>query len=152
MLKTFAIALILLLTGCATVLGRSAETISFDSDPQGIQVVVDGNPHKTPFAVTLGTDKDHQARFPNGRVVMIERSFNGWFLGNIVLGGLLGMAIDIIGGGIKKNLEPDSFLYRDGTIYVGDKILTAEGRLVKPKDPKKKSGEAKPRYGRKAGP
>lgn len=110
--------------GCATILADESETINFTSHPAGQTVVVDGANYKMPCKVTLGRDTDHAATFPNGETVMIERSFNGLFLVNILLGGLIGMVVDLATGAVNKNLSPNHLEYRDGAVWSGERRLT----------------------------
>ncbi len=131
------LALCIPFVGCATIMGPSAETIVFESDPEGQTVIVDGKYYTMPCQVTLGTDKDHTAKFPNGEEMKIARSFQGWFLGNILLGGLIGMAIDTVTGGINKNLEPEYLMFRDGKVWTGKdgkkKVGPKDKRVEPPK-------------------
>ena len=135
------LALLIPFVGCASIMGPSAETITFESDPTGQTVIVDGTTYTMPCQVTLGTDKNHTAKFPNGQTVTISRSFQGWFMGNLLLGGLIGMAIDLMTGGVNKNLSPDDLTFRDGTVWFGkggENEIGPDGKQVAP--PKKRGG------------
>lgn len=132
----------LALVGCATIIDGNTETITIDSEPQGITVMVDGSEYKTPAKVELARDTEHYAQFPNGQRVNITGSFNGWFIANLALGGIPGMIVDLITGAAGGNLEPDGLLFKDGKVYNADnKNLITEGDVeVKPK-PKARSNK-----------
>jgi len=116
-----------LLAGCATILASDSETIRIDSEPQGQTVAVDGSRYTTPALVTLGRDADHHATFPDGQTVYIKRTFQPWFLGNILLGGIPGMIIDLVTGAVNRDLWPDRLVYRDGKVYAGAKVVPPAG-------------------------
>ncbi len=114
--KTFSmcgVALALLSTSCATIItGPGPEQkVRIASEPRGASVYIDGQ-YKgiTPTSVPL-TRKDHHALrlelvgFANFEKE-IESGFNAWFLGNILIGGIIGMLVDAIDGAI-AGLTPD---------------------------------------------
>ena len=54
---TFAAALGLALTGCATIFAGTSDTITFDSEPAGAMVVIDGvDRGRTPLTTTVTRD------------------------------------------------------------------------------------------------
>lgn len=111
------------LCGCASIVdGRSARTIRIDSNPPGATVTiydkenwkVDSN--TTPFAAQLRRSSGyfsgeryrlvfdlpgyHQAE------VSIKSTINGWYFGNIVFGGAIGLLIVDPATGAMWNLSP----------------------------------------------
>ncbi len=120
-----------LLAGCATVVASNSETIRIDSEPQGQTVSIDGSTYTTPVLVTLGRDADHFAKFPNGQTVSIKRTFQPWFLGNLLLGGIPGMIVDLITGAVSRDLWPDRLVYRDGKVYSGSTVIAPTGETKK---------------------
>jgi hypothetical protein len=97
------------LTGCASILGESKYPVTVTSAPAGAafeitdksgQVVHSGN---TPSTVTLKSGKGYFSgqtytlRFKKqgyaDRTVTVDSSLSGWYWGNILFGGLIGMLI-----------------------------------------------------------
>ena len=71
---------------------------------------------------------------------MLDRAVSGWFLGNLVIGGLIGIVVDVISGGVYK-LEPGQITANltevaptseviDGHIYISV-VLEPEDNWVK---------------------
>lgn len=118
-MKRIAI-LALLMCGCATIVAPSSETIEIASETRAI-IRVDGQSHTAepgrPVKVALGTDTTHTVTFPDGTDIEIERTLSGWYWGNILFGGIIGLVIDPITGAWMNNLEPDHLLWKDGQIW-----------------------------------
>lgn len=107
------------LTGCATIVGDSTQTVQVNSNPQGAKfeikdeqgmIVTSGT---TPQSVVLDKSdgsyfggKDYQITFtkegyaPN--TLPVRHSANGWYIGgNLVFGGLIGyLLVDPFNGGM----------------------------------------------------
>ena len=103
-----------MLAGCATIMNQTTQAIGISSSPTGASVTVDSMPHgKTPVVAKLSR-KDHH-------VVTIElagyqpyeatltRRVSGWVWGNVLFGGLIGLAVDAMSGGLYK-LTPDQIV------------------------------------------
>ena len=118
--------LVILMCGCSTIVSGKTETIRFTSEPAGQYVTVDGQSFTMPAKVPLSRKTTHIATFPNGETVLIDRGFNVWFLGNIAIGGLIGMAIDLATNSVMNDLSPNSVLYKDGQVYPGGHVPTAK--------------------------
>ena len=109
-MKNFAtIALVFLLSSCATVFNRVNRPVQVDSTPTGLSIEIKDRDGKlihtgtTPSTVTLsskygfftGQSYTITAR-QGGRVVgtsQLNAQVSPWYFGNIVLGGLLGMVV-----------------------------------------------------------
>ena len=128
-MKYVAMLASLWLGGCASVLSRDSETISFSSEPEGQAVVVDGVPYRTPAKVLLGRDKTHTARFPNGQTYSIQRTMNGWFLANVLF--WPGFIVDVATGDVSNNLTPNDMEYRDGEVWAGSRKLEPQSGPLK---------------------
>lgn len=110
--KIMTIVLIsVLLTNCATIIHGTKQDVSISSNPSKAVVTID-NAEKgiTPVTVKLSR-KDHHTVLINLDGFMpyetkLTRKVDGWIAGNIVFGGLIGLAIDGITGGMYK-LTPD---------------------------------------------
>ena len=115
-MRQIAILMAVFLVGCASIFGKSTETITFETTPSGEAILVDGQNYMTPAQVTLGTDRDHSVIWPDGTQSAVTRSFNPWFIGNIFWGlaGIVGAGIDVITGKINSDLTPNQLSWRSG--------------------------------------
>ncbi len=122
-----------MLCGCATIISGKNETVRIDSEPQGVMVKVDGAHYETPVVISLARDTDHYVVFPNGQRVDITRHFQAAVLGNILLGGVIGLVVDAVSGAATGNLEPDRLMYKDGKVYNSQtkKVILAGGEEVR---------------------
>ncbi|MGE0552568.1 MAG: PEGA domain-containing protein [Gemmatimonadales bacterium] len=98
------------LAGCATIMHGSSQELSIASSPIGARVLVDGQEHgRTPLVADLKRKDKHVVRIElDGYLpyeVALARGTSGWVWGNIVFGGLIGLAVDAITGGLYQ-LEP----------------------------------------------
>jgi len=115
--------LALLAVGCATIAGGGAtQVVNFDSTPVGAEIwvgkykngeVVDlvNTGHQTPYSVEISRKNVvvvfKKQGFKDTNVVLTQQ-VNGWFLGNILIGGIVGSSIDISTGASMK-YDPDHF-------------------------------------------
>lgn len=115
------LAITLLFTGCASIIHGPIQTVDFNSQPSGAKVTIDGKEYGvTPRSVDLrrmgrlkGEAKEKQAY--NVKIELegylpyelkIKRDMDGWFIGNILFGGLIGIIVDASNGSMYK-LSPD---------------------------------------------
>jgi hypothetical protein len=108
-LKSIALASIILLSSCASIVSKSSWPITINSTPSEAKITITdkrgveiytGN---TPATLKLksGDGFFSKARYQvtfdkpgyDKKVVPVEFSLNGWYFGNIFLGGFLGMLI-----------------------------------------------------------
>jgi len=97
--------------GCATIMHGSSQEIGFQSQPSGATVFVDDRlVGETPTFAELRRGSKHTVRFELGgyqpHEAVITKGTSGWVWGNIVFGGLIGLAVDAISGGMYK-LKPE---------------------------------------------
>ncbi|ABC27241.1 conserved hypothetical protein [Hahella chejuensis KCTC 2396] len=109
----------ILSTGCASIVSESSYPVAISSSPSNAQFVIEdlnGNEihaGHTPATVTLSAGGSYfqKAKYrvtfhKDGYVdktVMLESTLDGWYFGNILLGGLIGMLIvDPITGAMWK--------------------------------------------------
>lgn len=93
------LAIALLLGGCATVTHGSHQTVKITSQPAGAAVRVDSAPSGvTPTQAELTRKTSHRVELSLAGYqpyeVILEPQFNGSTLGNILVGGIIGMAVD----------------------------------------------------------
>lgn len=122
------------LWACATIMHGSSQEVSINSQPTGATVAVDGQPAGvTPVVSHLRRKDTHRITVTMDGYQPFElattRSTSGWVWGNIVFGGLIGLAVDAISGGL-YNVKPDQVqaqlaqsgasraTVQDGNIYV----------------------------------
>jgi len=101
-----------LLYGCGTIINRTKQSVFLQTDPPGVTAIVDGMRRvQTPTSVKLKRGKDHVIAFEKEGYaptsVAIDHELSGWVWGNLILGGLIGLAIDFTSGGAYK-LEPST--------------------------------------------
>ncbi|MDZ7705581.1 MAG: hypothetical protein U5L04_13990 [Trueperaceae bacterium] len=98
-------AAMLLLSSCATVVtGASPTNFTANSTPQGATVVavaLQGSERlstTTPGTLSLSKGSDYELTFSlegyESEIIVVRRSINGWFWGNIIIGGIPGWIID----------------------------------------------------------
>ena len=104
-------ASIAVLTGCATIMHGTSQDIGFQSSPTNAKVLVDGLPMgNTPVVAKLSRKDNHIVKMNLDGYQPFEatltRGTSGWVWGNIVFGGLIGLAVDAMSGGL-YNLTPN---------------------------------------------
>ena len=116
-----AASLALMTAGCSTVIHGTRQKIGLSSNPSGAQVLVDGKSAcVTPCIYKMSRRRGHTIEFLRDgyeeRGYTITRDASGWMFGNLIIGGPVGLAIDLLSGG-GFILEPktiDVSLNRDG--------------------------------------
>jgi hypothetical protein len=99
------------LVACGTIVQGKRQDVSFMSTPVGATVTVDGNVvGQTPVTAKLKRKDKHSVRIDMAGYqpfqATIERKVSGWVWGNIIFGGLIGLAVDAGTGGMYR-LKPD---------------------------------------------
>lgn len=91
--------------GCASIIEGKTQAVTFNSEPSGAQVIINGMPMGvTPATITL-----KKSEYDNANVTFkkeghqdqqanLHTKVTAWFWGNIISGGLLGSATDAISG------------------------------------------------------
>jgi hypothetical protein len=89
-------------TGCASVITGTTQEVGLRSVPTGATVTVSGQTATTPTKLTLNRSQEHTITFTkNGQreqQANLKQRLDGAFYGNIALGGIIGMAVDIVSG------------------------------------------------------
>ena len=96
-----------LLIGCGTIIHGGSQDVSVTSDPSGATVEIDGSEvGDTPVTRSLDRGSQHTVAISmdgyETEQVTIQKSVDGWVAGNIVFGGLIGLAVDAATGGMYK--------------------------------------------------
>ena len=89
--------------GCATITQGSTQQITVSSTPAGAEIVVNGFQRlKTPAVIELSRKESHQLQISlegyHREDVEIVKVSNGMVAGNILAGGLVGLAVDYSSG------------------------------------------------------
>ena len=127
------VALAAFVVGCGTIMHGKTQGIAISSTPSGALITVDNQSHgETPTVFKLDRKMTHIVKVELDGYqpfeATITRSVSGWAWGNIVFGGLIGLAVDAISGGLYK-LSPEQLqatlskenvglLYKEDAIYV----------------------------------
>ncbi|MCM3876863.1 MAG: hypothetical protein NEA02_10635 [Thermoanaerobaculia bacterium] len=152
LIAAFLVTIVVSASGCASVVHGTTQAVPVNSSPVGASVkvncgksVVTANT-LTPTTVRLKRNAEpcnitlSKEGYEDASLVFL-RSVSGWFWGNILIGGVVGMIIDGADGAI-YNRSPESAslslaLLNPATprtarteFYRGRKILTKDGALV----------------------
>lgn len=101
-LMMFLAALVVLLTGCATMINGIDQEVALRSHPPGAMVRVSNIEAQTPTTMTFKRIDDYKAVFTMegypARSTMIRSEASLWLFGNILFG-FLGLIFDLASGG-----------------------------------------------------
>jgi hypothetical protein len=104
---TFSLTVLTLLTlsNCATIICGSRQSLSFNSKPTGASVSIDGNKMGvTPMVTRLKRGEDHVVNIElegyQSQEIKLTKRLNPWFIGNIAIGGLIGIIVDSATGAL----------------------------------------------------
>ena len=100
-----------LLSGCATIMNGDMVNVPVYTTPPGATVVINGTTYTSPATVMAprgkGDFKLHIEKEGYESVdIMLTQSTDGWLWGNILFGGLIGVAVDFISGDA-YDLDPE---------------------------------------------
>lgn len=99
------------LTSCATIMHGTHQKVGIASNPSNACIWVDRNyVGNTPLIVNMTRSDNHVVRIEldgyRPYEVVLTKQLSGWVVGNIVFGGVIGLAVDAITGGIYR-LTPE---------------------------------------------
>ncbi len=124
----YILFLLLTMSSCASIIHGPTQSISFSSQPSGAKITVDGKEYgvtprtvdlrrkgrlkgeistKTEYAVKIEMDGFYPYE------IKLQREMDGWFLGNLLFGGLIGIIIDASNGAMYK-LNPSQIVAQMG--------------------------------------
>lgn len=98
-------------TGCATIVSGKTQDVMIRSNPPGatikIDEIVSGT---TPMVANLVRKKRHAISISKTGYQEVShattRGFNGWYVGNLIFGGIIGLIVDPITGAM-YDVEPE---------------------------------------------
>jgi hypothetical protein len=113
MIRILMILLAIVSSGCATIIDGKNQSVSFDSEPKGATVIVNGRTlGVTPTTVQIEKVKGQSLKIEKEGFKVYETQLsthlNSWFWGNIVIGGLLGSTTDGVTGAMYE-YEPNQY-------------------------------------------
>lgn len=99
------------LTACASIMRGTHQDIGISSTPTSASVTIDNAASgQTPYVAKLSRKDNHIIHIAADGYqpadLTLTRSVSGWVWGNLLFGGLIGLAVDAITGGLYK-LTPD---------------------------------------------
>lgn len=100
--------------GCASIIHGTSQDVGISSQPSQAEVVINNQTHgKTPLVAKLSRKDNHiiKINLPGYQPyeTTLTRNVSGWVWGNVLFGGLIGLAVDAISGGI-YNLTPEQIV------------------------------------------
>lgn len=123
----------LFVISCGTIVNGTTQDVSIASSPSGAEVEIDGNAvGETPITRSLDRGNQHTIELNlddyESESLVVKKSTSGWVWGNIIFGGLIGLAVDASTGGMYK-LEPTDInrsldektagLIKESDVYIG---------------------------------
>lgn len=107
-----SLSLIFTLTSCATIMHGGKQDIYLSSHPQGAVVRVNNIATTTPGAITLDRKRScyvliFEKEGYESVEVQLRRTIDGWFFGNILIGGIIGIVVDFMTGAAYKITPQD---------------------------------------------
>jgi len=131
-----AIVIILGLTcaSCASIVDNGPDLVTFNSSPEGATVLVDGlavgkTPCTAPVSRKWGSG-DIMFRLYGHQAIetSIGRNVNPWVFGNIIFGGLVGIAVDCATGNCRWT---DKFIRVNFERQYIDRPSRRKGRVIR---------------------
>lgn len=128
----FLLFLLVLLSNCATIIKGGKQEVSFTSVPEDTIVIVNGRTlGKTPVTTTIDRKSDQILTFEKEGYKTLTLPFtttiNGWFWGNIAIGGLIGSTTDGLSGAVYE-YSPSQY---NITLVPTDKTFTENTETIK---------------------
>ena len=127
-----------LVAGCATIFNGTMQNVTVKSTPDAAKVVVTTMPGdvsvfegQTPATFRISKTKEYQVAvamdgYKPSKSLVSHDGVEGWFFGNLICGGLVGMIIDYADGAMWK-LSPDQIQVSLQTAHIpgGGDVLYA---------------------------
>lgn len=93
----------LVLTGCASIVNGTSQEFKVTSKPDQAELMVDGvSVGSTPKKINLARKDKHVLKLKlagyEPENIHLEQTTSGWLFGNILFGGIIGIAIDASNG------------------------------------------------------
>ena len=110
-IATFIFLLIIIFSGCSTVLNSTTQEVELKTTPANAKVTIDGKKFgTTPQVVNIDRGSNHTVKFDfdgfESYEIQLTRKISFWFWGNALNGFIPGMLIDMFNGSM-YNLLPE---------------------------------------------
>lgn len=104
-----------LMSGCASIISGSSQEVTFQSQPDGATVTVNGKIlGRTPLTTNLKKKSDQKLTFEKEGyktdTMQLSTRMDSWFWGNILIGGLIGSTTDGISGAVHEYVPNQYFI------------------------------------------
>ena len=120
--------------GCATIISGKTQQMTFNSEPDGANVVINGRQiGKTPITTQLNREKNQSITFEKEGykpvTMQLTTALNSWFWGNILIGGLIGSTTDGITGSVYEYSPSQYFIplktldEKKANLYINRKLF-----------------------------
>ncbi len=127
-----------LLGGCASIIDGTTQQVSFNSNPDGANVALDGSViGKTPVSISIKKKSGQTIVFSKEGYkpvsMQLETRMNSWFWGNIIIGGLIGSTTDAASGAIHE-YSPSHYmvtLQQESVTAMEAKAIASDGQKAK---------------------
>ena len=121
------------ITGCASIVSGTDQNLTFNSEPDEATVIVAGKVvGKTPLSVQLKKGKNQSLSFEKEgyktHTTQLSTTLDGWFWGNILLGGFFGSTTDSVSGGMNE-FSPDQYFVTLTSEKTFDVSMTRSGQI-----------------------
>jgi uncharacterized protein YceK len=109
--RLFVVSALFVMSGCGTILHSTSQKFGVSSNPAGAIVTLNGKEMgQTPMSLSLSRKQSHMvsvslAGYENFQI-LVEKKLSKWALGDLVLGGPIGLIVDHATGGIYR-LTPE---------------------------------------------
>ena len=118
--KSILLLSVLLLSSCATIISGSRQNVEITSEPISAKVYINEiEIGETPVQKNLKRNQEYQLTLKldgyKTYETKLEKKFNVWYIGNVLIGGIIGLVIDPITGAMHK-LKPEEI---DGNLKSG---------------------------------
>ncbi len=120
----FVLIFSFIITSCATIVSGSRQIVKISSEPASAEVFINEvQVGITPLEQNLKRNMEYNVVIKLSGYkpyeTAITQAFNGWYLGNIVFGGIIGLIVDA-GTGAMYRLTPEELsakLQADGSVF-----------------------------------
>jgi hypothetical protein len=101
--KSWILAPLLSFASCATIITGSNDSVNILSDPPGARFTTNsGHQGTTPATISIPDKLDLEVAYAldgyGERTVVLRSRMSGWIFGNILIGGLVGLVVDLATG------------------------------------------------------
>ncbi len=129
--KSILLSSVLLLSSCATIISGSRQNVEITSEPSSAKVYINEiEIGQTPVQKNLKRNQEYQLILKldgyKTYETKLEKKFNAWYIGNVLIGGVIGLIIDPITGAMHK-LKPEEI---NGNLKSGTTYKTESGNMI----------------------